>query len=205
MSDPRAPDWRTWKNIPTVTLYEAVALSLGIDPKKLRLNPKMQLFNAGKRYNEGAEFDARLFLVRRCLGESLPGPINFVDVHYNDSDPMVRLSSFVEWARSVRWELPAELQQVAGCTQNAEPRSGAADEYVPPKGLRTNKAEAAEKACRGWLIGLKERPATKDLAFSLAQAAVAGIGPLSRKAFERAWVETAPAVWKRAGRRKKPR
>jgi hypothetical protein len=67
-------------------------------------------------------------------------------------------------------------------------------------GTRTNKAEAAEEACRRWIAGLKERPAKKDAAFEAAKDAVASIRPLSRKAFDRAWAAAAPGVWKKAGR-----
>jgi hypothetical protein len=67
-------------------------------------------------------------------------------------------------------------------------------------GTRTNKAEAAEEACRRWITGLKERPAKKDAAFEAAKDAVASIGPLSRKAFDRAWGTAAPGAWKKAGR-----
>jgi hypothetical protein len=70
-----------------------------------------------------------------------------------------------------------------------------------PSGTRTNRAAAAEKACVKWIARLKERP-TKDWAFERAQAAIKETGPLSRKAFERAWATAAPADWKRGGRRR---
>jgi hypothetical protein len=94
-----------------------------------------------------------------------------------------------------RWlALAATDQQSASV---AEPEVSAA-----PSGIRTNRAAAAEEACRQWLSKVKERPANKDAAFEAAKAAVAKTGPLSRKAFERAWGAGAPVAWKEAGRRR---
>ena len=73
---------------------------------------------------------------------------------------------------------------------------------VIPSGVRTNKAAAAEEACEEWIAGLSEQPENKDAAFEDAEKNVAPIGPLSRKAFERAWDKRARPEWKRPGRRK---
>jgi hypothetical protein len=83
------------------------------------------------------------------------------------------------------------------------------DGTIPPtirgdqSGIRTNREAAAQAACRQWISQLTERPANKDAAFELAKAAVESTGPLSRKAFERAWGIEAPAKWKQGGRRRK--
>jgi hypothetical protein len=55
-----------------------------------------------------------LALAKRCLGETLPGPLNFALVHYEDAEPVVRLREFSAWAQSVEWRIPAELARVAG-------------------------------------------------------------------------------------------
>jgi hypothetical protein len=70
-------------------------------------------------------------------------------------------------------------------------------------GVRTNRAADAEAACGAWIKKLKEQPANKDTAFEDAKAAVAHIGHLSRKAFDRAWANNARPGWKQGGRRKK--
>jgi hypothetical protein len=75
----------------------------------------------------------------------------------------------------------------------------------PRSGVRTNRAAAAEKACGQWIARLKERPPNIDTAFKAAKAAMASVGTLSRKAFDRAWASAARAEWKRGGRRKKAR
>jgi hypothetical protein len=94
-----------------------------------------------------------------------------------------------------RWlALAATDQQSASV---AEPEASAT-----PSGIRTNRAAAAEEACQQWLSTVKERPANKEAAFEAAKDAVAKTGPLSRKAFERAWAAGARVAWKKPGRRR---
>jgi hypothetical protein len=55
----RVPNWTIWQHIPDVNAFQAVALSLNIDPEKLRHNPRSRI--AGKRlFEEGEEFQERL-------------------------------------------------------------------------------------------------------------------------------------------------
>ncbi len=70
-----------------------------------------------------------------------------------------------------------------------------------PTGIRTTKDERVEAACGDWIAAPTERPRNKETAFADAKAAVAHIGALSRKAFDRAWARRAPPEWKHPGRR----
>lgn len=71
-----------------------------------------------------------------------------------------------------------------------------------PSGIRTTTAEKAEAKCREWIANRPERPRNKEAAFDDAKAAVARFGPLSQKAFNRAWEDKAPSHWKKPGRRR---
>jgi hypothetical protein len=56
---------------------------------------------AGKAlFREGPEFEKRLLLAQRCLGDTLP-TIDSVASHYLGDDPVVRLRDFAAWARSI--------------------------------------------------------------------------------------------------------
>jgi hypothetical protein len=211
-----------------------VALSLNIDPKKLRRASTRALI-AGREFGEGPEFEQRLALAKLCLGETLPGPVNHSGWHYYSEAPKVRFREFAEWARSVQWQMPAELARLAaGGAQSgdvpdsdsnkrqalpeevrvssAEKSAGVAGEprEVATKrtiashasGIRTVSDETAEGACGEWIAGLPERPRNKETAFADAKDAVANIGTLSYKAFERAWATNARDDWKKPGRRK---
>jgi hypothetical protein len=91
---------------------------------------------------------------------------------------------------------PAPLPEIAASDKGEEPTP------PTPSGIRTTRAKATEVACGDWIGKLTERPRNKDAAFEDAKDAVKHIGPLSRKAFERAWAVRTPSAWKEAGARK---
>jgi hypothetical protein len=93
---------------------------------------------------------------------------------------------------------PADSTQTRNTQDDGPVRTGST------AGIRTNRAANAETACREYLSGLEQnqRPENKDAAFVTAKEAAANIGPLSRKAFERAWQASVPPGWHTAGRRR---
>jgi hypothetical protein len=70
-------------------------------------------------------------------------------------------------------------------------------------GTRTTTDQKVEVACGEWIAALTGRPRNKETAFGEAKAAVAHIGALSYKAFDRAWANRALDDWKKPGRPKK--
>jgi hypothetical protein len=93
-----------------------------------------------------------------------------------------------------RWLASVATNQQSGAVAEVS------ESQVNASGIRTNRAAAAEVACGQWLSQLTARPTTKEAAFEAAKDAVASIGPLSRKAFDRAWAAAVPQAWKEAGR-----
>jgi len=296
-----------------------VALSLNIDPKQLR-RASTRALTAGRQFDEGPEFERRLALAKRCLGDTLPGPVNHLAVRYYDEAAAVRLPDFAAWAHSVEWQIPSELARLApasgtrsgngpildpnerltlpeqvrllarimpterataridkafrfrevnyhpqyavryddaridwdsgrvilprlprqpftptlttaefvrhfmpsglGATETPRaappsPEKSTADVGEPQEvaterraasrasGTRTTTDEKVEVACGEWIAALAQRPRNKETAFAEAKAAVAHIGALSYKAFDRAWANRAPGDWKKPGRPKK--
>jgi hypothetical protein len=110
-------NWRKWKRVPSATLYEAVALSLNIDPEQIRRNPRAWM--GGKRFAEDQEFLDRLFVANRNIDNL--GPRNYMGVRYYEEDPVVNLQAFAAWAASIGWHLPAELVGPATAPQSAVP------------------------------------------------------------------------------------
>jgi hypothetical protein len=81
-ADERAPNWRIWKHVPGPKLYECVALSLNIDPRKLRHHPQAWMTGGPGRpavpvFLEDQEFQERWLVAQRSLGSTLPGPMNW--------------------------------------------------------------------------------------------------------------------------------
>lgn len=130
-------------------------------------------------------------------------------------------SVWARWVEAEGWPVPLGLRPADAAPERnrllrqhespefPEPAQGSGS--IPttgpstPSGIRTTSAATAEDACRKWLAGLKKRPKNKDTAFADAQAAVANVGSLSRKAFDRAWPASVPLEWLKAGRRSKVR
>jgi hypothetical protein len=90
------PDWDTWLLLDDVEPYQAVALSLGIEPRTVE--PQREGWQPITCPKEGEEFQRRLFIVNnkaRSTGGRVP------------------LVEFVMWAGSVKWILPWELITLA--------------------------------------------------------------------------------------------
>jgi hypothetical protein len=107
-----------------------------------------------------------------------------------------------QWLAAHGYAWPARFDPAPPTSSAVGPIDGGTERT---SGVRTNKATAAEEACGRLIAGLKQRPANKDTAFEHAKAAVVSVGPLSRKAFERAWDANSRACWKLGGRRKMSR
>jgi hypothetical protein len=178
------PNWREWKYTPDVTVWQACALCLDINPHRLvpdtrlmaRYPSKGPFFLsqnfASKEIEE--EFDLRERLLLRNLPDYKFFPTRYRD-HWHGSrregNSLVRLPEFASWAVSVvMWEgIPPELIELA----IALPRTELSPPTIPPPPisdrqtlLRQRKsvsiAEAAEilTGIAGWT---KENRAAMDL------------------------------------------
>jgi hypothetical protein len=107
----------------------------------------------------------------------------------------------------------AEIERWLASAAQPEPLVKTGEAQLTPSGIRTTRAEAAEKACgeylvtwkNEWLAKRKLRPRNKDAAFETTKAAVKHLGPLSWTAFYRQWGITVPPEWREAGAPKKDR
>jgi hypothetical protein len=156
----RAPDWLIWGNLERATLYECLALSLNIEPRKLRHNPLAWMTGGpGRRpahvFDEEQEFKDRRLLAEKSLGNALAGPVNWRE-YGRGADPEVRLATFVRWAHSVGWVLPVELSQLAADNRQSA-QSGAS---APAANEQATEAPAAQPV---YHTGLTGRPTSWHL------------------------------------------
>jgi hypothetical protein len=120
MAEPdRAPDWHIWRHAPLVKLWEAVALSLNVEPRKVRHSPHSWMCDS-HLFEEGQEFEDRLFLAERSFRRTL------------DADTETNLPAFIAWAGSKGWELPSELVTLAKPDDAADQQSDAPREANAP-------------------------------------------------------------------------
>lgn len=101
-------DWELWAHMPKATLAEAVAVSLGLDPRAIK--PRSGYVEPGK------DFERRLKLA--CAFVSHTGPLKSLDAlppnHLMDgpATATVNLPHFAAWALSMGWELPEKFPRL---------------------------------------------------------------------------------------------
>jgi hypothetical protein len=90
-------DWDLWLKMPTVTIGQACALSLNIDPDKMTHGDK-----------EKDDFQKRLKLLTEIV--FFMSNIRIASTNSENIDSEIYLESFVEWALDIKWDIPKELK-----------------------------------------------------------------------------------------------
>ena len=97
-------NWDLWLKKPTVTIGQACALSLGIDPDKMTHRDK-----------EREDFQGRLKLLIEII--FFMGNIRVASTNSENIDSEIYLDSFAEWALNiVHWDTPNELKTLVSGT-----------------------------------------------------------------------------------------
>lgn len=128
----REPDWSIWAAVPTVLLWEAVALSLNIEPRTVRRPQHQWMGGPGVAllFNESATFDDRLLVAERNLTRSGEGPLRTGDLDHARRC-RIDLAEFGSWARSLNWTLPVEFPVAEVVKPAASPSAEAATTEKP--------------------------------------------------------------------------
>lgn len=110
----RTPDWDVWRHIPDVRLWEGVALSLGIEPTKVKFSPHAWMAAPAELPpDESEDFKKRLMVSAANFGKALiPTAIVLGKVFQSK----VALVQFIQWAKALPWMMPAELEAMADKT-----------------------------------------------------------------------------------------
>jgi len=119
-----SPNWSFWRQVPTWTVFEAVALSLNIDPKKLDTHPSHGRAGIAVQHIPPPEFHARLELALRCVGATLQAT-NAEAVELRNAEPKVTPLAFVTWAKGLNWPMPGILYDLgAAADDHSSSRTG---------------------------------------------------------------------------------
>jgi hypothetical protein len=111
MDNSRPPNWGKWKHVLETTILEATALSLNIDPTKVRaIKDKFTGDIIG--VDESKKFKDRLFLATRRAAAKGGG--------FTLRGNVVRLSEFATLAISLSWDVPSEFSELAETTDQSE-------------------------------------------------------------------------------------
>jgi hypothetical protein len=188
-----APDWSYWRLFP-VTLDEAVALSLNVDPRP-------QWGSGGGLFTYHLPSDRRN-LARRCVGWSLPAamPPHGQEAPCHGQN-LVKLGEFARWALDRGWDIPVELRELVD-NNMLSTSSDDNDEPDPPK-VRAPLARrlAARLVCEQWLIGLMRDGPTKTRGEYAAEARQKFV--ISHRSFLHVWANAIAATgaveWSKPG------
>lgn len=105
----RRPDWSHWRYIPSATIQECVALSLGIDPDKLRFRDRAGAMGMIVDLDESPEFKKRLRLAIANVKKLSADADEFREVTtFNISLPQFAAAA-LEW----EWKIPTEMKALA--------------------------------------------------------------------------------------------
>ena len=111
MERSRRPNWLKWKHIPTPRLWQAVALSLDIDPDQVRHGRDSWMVQ-DHLFDESREFSDRIEIARANL--SHPGGLVAKSIALGrPTSATVELRQFANWAIGIGWQLPSDLVALA--------------------------------------------------------------------------------------------
>lgn len=109
-SKDRRPNWDTWRLMPIATLQELIALSMDIDPEKVRYHRDGWMANSDlPAYDEGNELNSRAKIVLRNT-DSFEG-VSWSSPFYRS---VVKVPSFVRWILGARLTVPSEFVSLLG-------------------------------------------------------------------------------------------
>ena len=106
----RTPNWRKWRHVPNVRLWEAVALSLDIEPDLVQWSAGWA--DGAPIYKESLSFNDRLFVAKRNLSTTRMLEPTMIALGKPEQCE-VSLAKFSAWACSIDWEIPQQLAECA--------------------------------------------------------------------------------------------
>ena len=108
MTSSRKPNWKKWSLMPDAQIWEVVALSLNIDPSKVKHNPHSWMLGSGEKlFTESQQFNDRIDIIKRNLNQSI---LKITELNLVDSVKVkVTIASFALFAQKVNWKLPAQF------------------------------------------------------------------------------------------------
>ena len=106
--------WREWLQRQNVKLWEAVALSCGVDPDELLTTERER-----DRLPKIGEIRNRLEIAKNGIASGVITPITHSAHRPSQQNDTVRLHEFVAWALSIGWRIPKPLAALAAANEPA--------------------------------------------------------------------------------------
>ncbi|HUX64785.1 hypothetical protein [Sulfuricella sp.] len=116
MENKRLPRWNKWRLMPEVKEWEAVSLSLNIEPGKIKTDSED---DEAHPFNEGEEFNDRLTIFNKHASNRTHFPTPCILNMANWYQCEVRLDEFAAWCAHVGFAIPPELSALAKAAPQA--------------------------------------------------------------------------------------
>ena len=126
----RIPDWSKWRHYPVLELWEAVALSLEIEPKTVRNSSNYAFAAAG--FTVTPEYLKRAEVLERIVESGYAASSGLVLQRQEPAElaSTITPADFVRWAKAREWTIPGELADIAEQSQfTAGPTSGVSQDH----------------------------------------------------------------------------
>jgi len=112
MEKTEKPNWDKWRNMLEVVLWEAVALSLDVEPDYLDSRDEiLSRHRQPKQYKDEKGFNDRYDVAESHMG--IGKPLRPGSILPRAHRAGVSLAEFSAWAQSINWEIPQELADLA--------------------------------------------------------------------------------------------
>ena len=120
-------NWRLWIGMKKIKVWHAIALTIPIDPEKIKTKfhrNKTRLILTELNKTERDEFELRW---KQFEGNT---PLPF----YNDFDEDLTLYEFYSWAKNLmQWGLPVEIEELLDVNKNLNVESEIQTEVIPKR------------------------------------------------------------------------
>ena len=160
----RLPRWNKWRLMPEVKEWEAVALSLNIEPGKVKID-RDACMEDDHPFDEGGEFNDRLEILKKHSSSRTHFPTSCNLTMANWYNCEVRLDEFAAWCAHFGFAIPPELSALAKAAPQTAPMvevRPAKPEAVPvtsPSGdgwITKALAIAGDISLKKWKAGMRE-------------------------------------------------
>jgi len=112
MEKTEKPNWDKWRNMLEVVLWEAVALSLDVEPDYLDSRDEiLSRHRQAKQYKDENDFNDRYDVAESHMG--IGKPLRPGSILPRAHRAGISLAEFSAWAQSINWEIPQELADLA--------------------------------------------------------------------------------------------
>jgi len=160
----RQPRWSKWKLMPEVKLWEAVALSLNIEPGKIETN-ELAWMGAKHPFDEDDEFNDRLTVLSKHSSNRAFFPTPCILNMANWYQCEVRLNEFAAWCAHIGYDIPEQLKELSKAKPKDEP--AAVEQIKPGAKVATQKRQrqdALAVVLDEILVSMKTRTPAKVMA-----------------------------------------